>query len=600
MSETLRRRMPLALALVATAALSLSAAGTSVAAQKAAKPPKPPKPTTVPVQLLSFNDYHGHIEPDASSATQATDGNVRDETGAFVAAGGAAFLSTHLTNLRKGHPNSLTVAAGDLIGGSTFTSGVFHDEPSVETLNMMRLDVSSVGNHEFDEGVTELLRMQHGGCHPVEGCFQQDAAGNDIVYPGARYKYLAANVVSETTGRSVLPATWVKSVGGQKIGFIGMTLEGTDSLVAPSGVAGWDFQDEIEAGNRAAAALKAKKVESIVVLLHEGGVQTGTYNACDGISGPIVDIAKGLDPEIDALVTGHTHQPYNCSINDPSGAPRKVVSAFSFGRIITEMNLQISKATGDVVRETVTAQNHIVTRDAADPAVDAIVAKWVAKADVSGNVPVGTVAEDIKRAFLPPPSTSDDRAKESSLSNLIADAQLESTSENGSQIAFMNAGGVRNDLLFASSDRGEGDGVVTYREAFNVQPFSNILQTYDMTGAQIEQVLEQQWVTGRPGGRPILRLGVSDGFTYEWSQAGAFGNKIDPASIKLNGVTLSPTGTYRVTTSNFLADGGDSYLAFRNGTPRIGGKVDLDALIDFLGANPNVSAPPAARSVPVT
>ncbi len=283
------------------------------------------------------------------------------------------------------------------------------------------------------------------------------------------------------------------------------------------------------------------------MLLHEGGVQTGTYNGCTGISGPIVEIAQNLDPQIDALITGHTHQPYNCSINDPSGQPRKVVSAFSFGRIITEMNFNIDNKTHDVVRDSVTATNHIVTRTVAkDPVLQDIVSKWTARANVEGNVPVGTITQDITRAFLPPPSTSDDRAKESSLSNLIADAQLESTAENGSQIAFMNAGGVRADLRFATSPNSEGDGVVTYREAFNVQPFSNILQTFSMTGAQIEAVLEQQWVTGRPGGRDVLRLGISDGFTYEWSQTAPFGQKIDPASIKLDGVTLDPAGQYRV------------------------------------------------------
>jgi 5'-nucleotidase len=327
-------------------------------------------------------------------------------------------------------------------------------------------------------------------------------------------------------------------------------------------------------------------------------VQTGTYDGCTGISGPIVAIAEQLDPQIDALITGHTHQPYNCSINDPNGVPRKVVSAFSFGRIITEMNFVINTESDDIVRSSVTATNHIVTRSVPqDPTLQAIVAKWTAKANVEGNVPVGSVTEDITRAFLPPPSTSDDRASESSLSNLIADAQLASTAENGAQIAFMNAGGVRADLRYASSASGEGDGVVTYREAFNVQPFSNILQTFSMTGAEIDAVLEQQWVTARPGGRDILRLGISDGFTYEWSATAPFGQKIDPASIKLNGVTLDPAGEYRVTASNFLADGGDSYLAFRNGAPRAGGKVDLDALVDYMGANSPLSAPPMARSV---
>jgi 5'-nucleotidase len=589
-SAKLRRRITFAIAVGATTAIATSMS----AGAPAAAGPKPAN--DIPVQLLSFNDYHGHIEEDAASTTAQSDGNVRNEAGPFVPAGGAAYLATHLAQLRAGHVNSFTVAAGDLIGGSTFTSGFFHDEPSVETLNAMHLDASSVGNHEFDEGVTELLRMQNGGCHPVDGCFQQDANGTDIRYPGADFQWLAANVVNEQTGNTVLPATWVRKVGNAKIGFIGMTLEGTDSLVAPSGVAGWDFQDEVEAGNRAAAQLRNEQgVRAIIVLLHEGGVQTGTYDGCTGISGPIVEIAQRLDPSIDALITGHTHQPDNCTINDTANQPRKVVSAFSFGRIITEMNFVIDHQSKDVVRGSVTAVNHIVTRAVAkDPVLQGIVAKWTAKANVDGNVRVGTITQDIRRAFT---GTTERRDLESSLSNLIADAQLESTAENAAQIAFMNAGGVRADLVFVSSTQGEGDGVVTYREAFNVQPFSNILQTFDMTRDQIDAVLEQQWVTGRPGGRDILRLGLSDGFTYEWSQTAPFGSKIDPASIKLDGVPLDPSAQYRVTVSNFLADGGDSYTAFRNGAPRTGGKVDLDALVDYFAAHPGLSAPPMARSV---
>ena len=344
MSPSVRRgrRITAALAAASTAVLVAGLSATSAEAAPTSLPS--PKPAGEAVQLLSFNDYHGHIEEDFANPT-ARQRRERTRRDRRVRAGRRRGLPGDPPGptATRDTANSLTVAAGDLIGGSTFTSGFYHDEPSVETLNAMGLDASSVGNHEFDEGVTELLRMQRGGCHPVDGCYQQDANGGDIRYPGADFKWLAANVVNEQTGRTVLPATWVKKVGKTKIGFIGMTLEGTDSLVAPSGVAGWDFQDEVEAGNRAARMLtRDKGVKAIVVLLHEGGVQTGTYNGCDGISGPIVEIAENLDTKIDALITGHTHQPYNCTINDPSGKPRKVVSAFSFGRIITEMNFVIN------------------------------------------------------------------------------------------------------------------------------------------------------------------------------------------------------------------------------------------------------------------
>ncbi len=581
----LNRRLTVALGVAAAAALALVPATGAIAGTV--------KPATfnkhkIPVQLLSFNDYHGHIEQDAGTSS---DGSVTFE-GNRVPAGGAAYLSTHLKNLRKGHPTSFTVAAGDLIGGSTFTSGVFHDEPAVETLNAMGLDVSSVGNHEFDEGITELKRMQYGGCHPTDGCFQQDATGKDIAYPGASWQYLAANVVQTSSNKTVLPRWWIKKVGNIKVGFIGMTLEGTDTLVSPSGVAGYDFLDEVQAGNAAAKILQKKKhVKAIVVMIHEGGFQTGSYSGCTGISGPIVDIAKGLAPKIDMVITGHTHQPYVCNIPDPKGQRRLVTSAMSYGKIITETNFKLDTRTKDVIRKSEKAVNHLVTRDVPqDPRVVSIVDKWVTKAAGPGNRIVGSIAQDIKRATS---AGKEDRSAESALSNLIADAQRDST---GAKVAFMNPGGVRADLLVANSPAGEAAGQITYRELFNVQPFSNILQSYHMTGAQIDALLEQQWYTNRPGGAEILRLGISSGFTYTWSASAPNGSKVDPASIKLNGVTLDPAATYRVTTNNFMADGGDSYTALVNGAARTGGKVDLDALVDYFLAHPALTAPATPRS----
>ena len=329
-----------------------------------------------------------------------------------------------------------------------------------------------------------------------------------------------------------------------------------------------------------------------MVLLHEGGFQTSGYAGCSQMSGPVLDIAQRLSTRIDAVITGHTHQPYICNIADPKGKKRLVTSAMSYGRIITEMNFKVSVKTNDVIRKSMRATNNLVTRDVTpDARVDAIVQKWVALAAGSGNRVVGSVAENITRAVSP--TGREDRGQESSLSNLIADAQKAST---GAQVAFMNPGGVRADLLVNNQVGGEAPGQITYREAFNVQPFSNILQTFDMTGAQIDTLLEQQWVSGRPGGRDVLRLGISDGFTYSWSQSAPFGSKVDPASIKINGVVVDPAATYRVATNNFLADGGDSFTAFVNGAARTGGQVDLDALIDYLEARPNLAAPPAARS----
>ena len=553
-------------------------------AQSAEARPRWHSPKEVKLQVLSFNDFHGHLQP--PGGTDATLGEQLDPSGTEV--GGAEYLASTLTKLRAKARNSHTVAAGDLIGGSPFVSGLFHDEPAVESLNAMGMDVSSVGNHEFDEGVTELKRMQYGGCHPKDGCYEEQWGEGG--YPGADFPWLAANVVDEKTGKTILPGSTIRRVQGVKVGYIGMTLEATPALVAQSGIQGIDFRDEVETANATAKRLKKRGVKTIIVLLHEGGYQTGTYKGCTGISGPIVDIAEDLDPEIDLVVTGHTHQPYVCNIPDPKGRDRMVTSASSFGRVVTETTLTINPRNGQVKRNKTTSKNHLVTRTNADPIQTEIVSRWTAASEVVGNEVIGSITADINR--------SPDRNTEAPLGNLIADAQLAATSaaaNGGAQIALMNPGGVRADLTYApSAAGGEGPGEVTYGEAFAVQPFGNLLVTMDLTGAQIEQLLEQQAVQGRPGGRDVLIFGVSAGFAFSYNPSGAFGDRVDPASITLNGEVLDPTATYRIVTNSFLADGGDSFSVFTEGTNRSGGGDDLEALIDYLGANSPV-APPGDR-----
>jgi len=542
-----------------------------------------PRGQLVDLQLLAFNDYHGHVEP---SQAGTVDG---------VPAGGGEYLSAKLNELRAGNKYSLTVAAGDLIGGSPAFSGLFHDEPSVESLNVMHLDVSSVGNHEFDEGVTELLRMQNGGCHPVDGCYFPDAP-----YAGANFPWLAANVVNETTGETPLPPYWIKRFESINVGFIGMTLEATDTLVAAAGIQGWDFLDEAETANALVPILKAQGVDAIVVLLHEGGSQTpppGAIDACVGISGPIVAINDALDPAIDVLITGHTHLPYNCTLPDSTGKPRIVTSAYSYGRVVSEVNLVLDKRTNDVRRDLSTAVNHLVDRTALtpDPAITAIVAKWQPLYNAAGSTPVGTITADIVRGGTPPGS---DRGVESPAGNLVADAQLWSTSAAGAQIAFMNPGGVRSDLTYAQSQTPpEGDGVVTFGEAFTFQPFGNTLITYPMTGAEIISVLEEQC---QPAGssRPFLHLGVSEGFTYDLAKTIVAGTctSVTISNVQLNGVPLNPAATYMVTVNNFLADGGDNFTTFGTITaPRLDGGNDLLALVNYLGTFSPVSPPSADR-----
>ncbi len=576
---------------IAAAALATAVASTPAQAHDRDKDKgHHPSPRTATVQLLSFNDYHGHLEASDPPLSKTLDPSQ-------TPVGGAEYLSTTLKDLRATAPGgrSLTVAAGDLIGGSPFLSGLFHDEPSVESLNAMDLDVSSVGNHEFDEGTTELLRMQRGGCHPKDGCYFPDDP-----YAGADFQWLAANVVvkdkkssssrhhHQHKERTLLPATSIKKVGGVKIGFIGMTLEGTPSLVDPAGVANVEFKDEVETANAQARALKKQGVKSIVVLLHEGGVNAGTYQQCVGVSDPILTIAKTMTPEVDAIITGHTHQPYVCQIPDPAGNPRLVTSAASYGQVVTETDLVINTRSGEVMRDRSTATNHLVTRAVAkDPAQTAIIDKWNVLSAALGNRVVGSNAEDILG------DSNGDRGIETPMGDLVADAILWGTqapANGGAQIAFMNIGGVRASLRLAPSGA-EGSGQITYREAYAVAPFGNLLVTMDLTGQQIVDVLEQQFIPGRSTGRDALALGVSNGFSYTWDASRPAGSRVVPGSLTLNGAPMSLTATYRVATINFLANGGDDFKAFGAGTNLLGGSEDLSNLVAYFEANPQLTSP---------
>ncbi|NNE95741.1 MAG: bifunctional metallophosphatase/5'-nucleotidase, partial [Acidimicrobiales bacterium] len=410
-NQTGARSTRAAVVLIVTIALAATAL-VSPAAAKSDKPAPPgkadPPGQLIDLQLLGINDYHGHIT---------------DDTAGFVSFpdrwGGGEYLSSKLNELREGNKYSLTVAAGDLIGGSPAFSGLFHDEPSVESLNVMELDVSGVGNHEFDEGVTELLRMQNGGCHPVDGCY---FPGDP--YSGADFQWLAANVVDED-GETPLPPYWIERVQNVKVGFIGMTLEATDTLVAAAGIVGYDFLDEVETANALVPELQAQGVEAIIVLLHEGGSQTpppGDVDACVGISGPVVAIHEALDPAIDVMITGHTHLPYNCSLLDSAGQPRIVTSAYSFGRVVTEVDLVLDKRTKDVRRDLSTSTNHLVLQNdiTPDPAITTVIEKWQPLFDEIGLEVIGSVSADINRGGTPPGS---DRGVESAAGNLVADAQ---------------------------------------------------------------------------------------------------------------------------------------------------------------------------------
>jgi len=532
--------------------------------------PASAKPSgTVDVQILALNDFHGNLEPPAGSSGRI----------GTINAGGVEYLSTHISNLRALNPNTVVVSAGDMIGASPLLSALFHDEPTIEAFNEIGLDFNAVGNHEFDEGWAELVRMQEGGCHPVDGCLDGDG------FAGANFQYLAANVVRKDNGKTIFPAYKVRSFAGARVAFIGMTLEGTPLIVSPAGIADLNFLDEADTVNALVPQLKAKGIETIVVLIHEGGAQVAPapYNGCVGISGAIVDIVNRFDPEVDVVISGHTHNAYNCVINN-----MLVTSASSFGRVLTDVDLTIDRGTGEVV--SMSANNNIVTRDVAkDSVLTALIAKYNAIAAPLANRVVGSITADITR--------TNTTAGESALGDVIADGQLDATATVGlgeAVVAFMNPGGIRADLTYASSGAGEGDGNVTFGEIFTVQPFGNSLVTMTLTGAQIDTLLETQFA-GCNGQTANRILQVSGGFTYSWSASAPACSKIDPASIKLNGVTVDPAASYRVTVNSFLADGGDGFAVLKDGTSRLGGAVDTDAFEAYMKAFSPVAPGPQNR-----
>ncbi|WP_018653710.1 bifunctional metallophosphatase/5'-nucleotidase [Actinomadura flavalba] len=555
----IRRRFTVAAALAGLAV-------TGVAAQPAAASPAP----TVPVRLLSLNDFHGNLEPPTGSS-----GTAVDEHGASVPAGGAAYVAAHMKRLTD--RNTLKVAQGDLIGASPLISAAYHDEPSVQFLGDIGVTASAVGNHEFDEGYKELQRIQFGGCHPVDGC---SPAGK---WKGAKFDYLAANVGQGKLKLPILKPWTIRIVNGVPVGFIGVVTKTTPTIVTADGIKGLTFDDEVAAANRASKQLKALGVKAQVLLVHEGDQTPAGQrpDACGVVPGAGTRIAKDADPEIDAVLAGHTHQQYVCSVTDPKGQPRLYSSGSSFGRIITQVDFQVNKATRDVVRTSIKADNHVVTRDI-DPDEDTqtFVRTWKDRVATIANKPVGRITADLTRVPSP--------AGETTLGNVVADAQLAAMKGQGAQIALMNPGGNRADLTFAPSGA-EGEGVVTYGEAFAVQPFSNVLGVTTLTGAQLDALLEQQWTSA---GEKILQPSASLRFTIDRSRP--VGDRV--SAITVDGAPVDPAASYKVAANNFLLGGGDGFTTFTQGTGQVLGPIDLDALVAYFGTASPV-APPALNRI---
>ncbi len=495
-----------------------------------------------PVQLrvLAFNDFHGHLRPPP--------GGLRSAGQALpVPAGGAAYLASAVTELTRGREHHIVVGAGDLIGASPLLSALLHDEPTVEALGLIGLAVSAVGNHEFDRGAAELLRLQG----------------------RARFQYLAAGTVHRHSGQPLLPPYAVHHFDGLPVAFIGLTLKNTPRLVVPSGVAGLVFRDEVQTVNALVPELRAQGVEAIVVLIHQGGSTEGGPNECPGLAGPIVRIVEQFHPAVDLVVSGHTHRAYVCQV-----AGRTLTSAGQHGTLLTAIDLTLDRATRDVVA--VRAENHVVHHGRRpDPRLEALMAAAEQQVQPLARRVVGRLAGPLTRT--PGPSG------ESPLGQVVADAQLAATRAAGAQLALMNPGGLRQSLV------PDGEGRVRYEDLFAVQPFANHLVTMTLSGAQILALLEQQW----HGPATARLLQVSEGFAYRWDAAAPPGRRVLPGSVRLLGRPLDLQADYRVTVNNFLAEGGDRFDVLRQGRDLQAGTLDIQALQDWLQRNPGLA--PAAR-----
>jgi 5'-nucleotidase len=516
--------------------------------------------TPVDVRILAINDFHGYLRP-SPGGIRITD--PADNTKKIVVpAGGSETMATLVKQLRQqasNTKNTIFVAAGDLIGASPFLSAMFHDEPTIESLSMMGLEIASVGNHEFDEGKDELLRMQNGGCHPVDKC------QGPHPFTGAKFHYLAASTIEKATGKTVFPPYEIREFEGIPVAFIGLTLRGTPNIVSPVGVAGLEFKDEADTVNALVPELKARGVEAIVVLIHEGGYPTGNYNECPGISGAIVDIVRKFDKAVDVVISGHTHQAYVCEIDR-----RLVTSGDKYGTIVTTIDLKLDPASRDIISakaDNVIVRTGAMAKDAEQTALLEAYDKFSAPI---ANRPAGSVSEALSRV----PNT----AGESALGDIIADAQLaatQATEKGGAVIALTNPGGIRTDI--AKKD----DGAVNYADVFASQPFRNQLITLTLTGAQIKDTLEQQWTDPA---RPRI-LQVSSGFNYSWDGAKPYGDRVALDRMSLNGKPIDGAMSYRVTVNNYLAVGGDGFIALKQGTAALVGVYDSDALYGYFRAN---------------
>lgn len=544
------------------------------------------RPSSMNITLLGFNDFHGNLEPPKLTVA------AQDGAGQTVAvpAGGAAYLASTIAARRAANKHVAVVTAGDMISASPLESSMFLDEPTIEALNLMQVDFASTGNHEYDSGFQELLRMQNGGC---EKFTVKEPCQLSKPFKGASFQYLAANTLRDD-GKPLFPATAVKffEENGLRIGvgFIGMTLKTTPRMVRASGVKGLTFSDEAATANAMIPQLRAQGADVIVVLIHEGGQTTSNLqdDSCKGLSGDIVPILEKLSSEVDVVISGHTHRSYICDYSKVNAAkPFLLTSAGMYGTLLTEVQLKVDASTRRVsVRS---AKQNIVQGEAftgsrgpvalqpqfpvyaKDAQVAQLVERYRVAAEPLAAVPVGRLAAAALRA----PQDNG----ESVLGRVVADAILASTrapADDGAQLAFMNLGGIRADLV------PDAQGQVSYGQLFSVQPFGNTLMSMTLTGEQIRQLLEQQFNSGTNTVDSPRILQVSQGFSYSFDRSQPAGQRI--SAMTLNGVAVDLQRDYRVAVQDYLGGGGDNFSIFTQGRVEQGGELDLDALVSYVRA----------------
>ena len=535
----------------AVAAVALAASLASCASHG----PLPPGVTEV--QLVTLNDFHGNLEP-----SKYVWDSVRDRDARTVMAGGIDTLGAALQAWRKQDPELLLVGAGDLIGASPAISSMWADEPTMAAMDLLGLRASTVGNHEFDAGRVELLRQQKGGCKSPRA---DKACKFDPDYAGAKFSYLAANVIDMVTRKPILPAYRIETAHGVKVAFIGTVLRETAETSLASGIAGLEFIDEADAINRQLPELRKQGVGVFVVLLHQGGTTVEKFDQqdCSQLTGPVVDVVKRLDPAIRVVVSGHSHKGYLCRVDG-----RLVTQSDSAGHVMTRIKLRVD--TGNNTPRDASATQEVMVPGTwpAAPALDAYLKKARERSAAQLARPVAALA-------VPVVGRSLDDNGESPLGDLVADSVLAAGRPFGVQIAFMNDGGIRSDLESGAGQR------VAVGQALVVLPFGNKLVAMNLKGWQLYELLEQQWIGGRDSWRGLLQ--VSDGFTYQWDAKRGEGSKVVPDSVMLNGVPLQRESSYRVMVNNFLAEGGDAFPTFANGANRADtGILAVDALTAYL------------------